>query len=41
MTWISVSIDGVCNLDDFEVIEIVDGITPYPTLLGLDWAFEN
>jgi hypothetical protein len=23
------------------VIEIVDGTTPYPTLLGLDWAFEN
>ena len=26
---------------DFEVIEIVDDTTPYPTLLGLDWAFEN
>jgi hypothetical protein len=23
------------------VIEIVDGTTPYSTLLGLDWAFEN
>jgi hypothetical protein len=25
----------------FEVIEIVDGTTPYPTLLGLDWEFDN
>jgi hypothetical protein len=25
----------------FEVIDIVDNTTPYPTLLGLDWAFEN
>jgi hypothetical protein len=41
LTGVSVSIDGVCNLADFEVIEIVDGSTPYPTLLGLDWAFEN
>jgi hypothetical protein len=23
------------------VIDIVDGSTPYPTLLGLDWEFEN
>ena len=33
--------DGVRTKDDFEVIEIVDGTTPYPTLFGLDWAFEN
>jgi hypothetical protein len=26
---------------DFEVIEIVYGTTPYPTMLGMDWAFEN
>lgn len=25
----------------FEVIEIVDDSIPYPTLLGLEWAFEN
>jgi hypothetical protein len=41
LTGVSVSIDGVRSLADFEVIEIVDGSTPYPTLLGLDWAFEN
>jgi len=38
---ISVNIDGVCNLADFEVIEIVDGRIPYPTLIGLDWEFDN
>jgi len=27
-------------LADFEVIEIVDDINPYPTLLGIDWATE-
>jgi hypothetical protein len=33
--------DGVRTKVDFEVIEIVDDTTPYPTLLGLDWVFEN
>ena len=36
-----VDLDGVCNLADFEVIEIIDDNTPYPTLLGIDWAFGN
>jgi hypothetical protein len=36
-----VDLDGVCTKADFEVIEIVDDTTPYPALLGLDWAFEN
>ena len=35
------SLDGVHTKEDFEVIEIVDGTTPYPTLLGLDWVFDN
>jgi hypothetical protein len=26
---------------DFEVIEIVDNTTPYPTLLDLYWEFDN
>jgi hypothetical protein len=38
---VTVDLDGVCTKADFEVIEIVYGITPYPTLLGLDWAFNN
>jgi len=36
ITWVSVSIDGVLILTDFEVIEIVYGSTPDPTLLGFD-----
>jgi hypothetical protein len=32
-----VDLDGVRTMADFEVIEIVDGTPPYPTLLGLDW----
>jgi hypothetical protein len=38
---VTVDLDGVCTVADFEVIEIVDGTTPYPTLLGLDWEFDN
>jgi hypothetical protein len=41
MRRVSVSIDGVCSLANFEVIKIVDCCTPYQTLLGLDWAIEN
>jgi hypothetical protein len=41
LTRVTVSIDGVCGLADLELIEIVDGSNPYPTLLGLDWAFDN
>jgi hypothetical protein len=38
---VTVDLDGVCTKAAFEVIEIVDGTTPYLTLLGLDWEFEN
>jgi hypothetical protein len=38
---VTVDLDGVRTKVDFEVIEIVDGTTPYPTLLGLDWVFDN
>jgi hypothetical protein len=36
-----VNIDGVHIVVDFEFIDIVDKIYPYPTLLGLDLAFKN
>ena len=35
------NIDGVCSVADFEVIDIVDNNQPLPTLMGLEWAFEN
>jgi len=38
---VTVNLDGVHTKADFKVIEIKDGTTPYPTFLGLDWAFDN
>jgi hypothetical protein len=36
-----VDIDGVRTFADFEVIEIVDDNFSFPTMLGIDWAFNN
>lgn len=36
----SVDIEGASALANFEVIEIVDDINPYLTLLGIDWAID-
>ena len=38
---IEVNIAGVKTYTDFEVIDIMGDKDPYPTLLGIDWAFEN
>ena len=38
---VTIYLDRVHTKADFEVIEIVDDTTPYPTLLGLYWAFNN
>ena len=35
-----VDIARVRVLADFEVIEIVEDVDPYPTLLGLDWEID-
>jgi hypothetical protein len=35
------NIDGVRNMEYFEVIEIVNDIQPYPTRMGLEWDFHN
>jgi len=35
---ITIDIDGASTWTEFEVIEIMDEITPYPTLLGIDSA---
>jgi len=35
---VTVDIEGVSTLANFEVIKIVDDSNPYPTLLGIDWA---
>jgi hypothetical protein len=36
-----VNIDGLCNIVDFEVIDIAYGNKIYPTLLGVDCYFHN
>jgi hypothetical protein len=38
---VPVDISRVRMFANFEVIEIVDDHFPYPTLLGIDWAFNN
>jgi hypothetical protein len=38
---VPVHIHEVRMFADFEVIEIVDESCPYPTLLGIDWDFNN
>ncbi len=38
---VRVDIDGVSTLAEFEVIEIIDDINPYPALLGIEWALDN
>ena len=34
-------LDGVCTTTDFEVMDMVDESIPFPSLLGIDWAFDN
>jgi hypothetical protein len=36
-----VNIDGVRNMEDFEVIEIVDDSQPHPKMMGLEQYFDN
>jgi hypothetical protein len=38
---VPIDIDGIRSFADFKVIEIVDDSCPYPTLLGIDWVFNN
>ena len=37
----TIDLYGVHTKEKFEVINIIYGTTPYPTLLVLDWAFDN
>jgi hypothetical protein len=38
---VPVNIDGMHNITNFEVIQIMDDSQPYPTLMGLEWGFDN
>ena len=37
---VTVDIEGVDAIIDFEVIKTVDDSNPYASLLGIDWAFD-
>jgi hypothetical protein len=36
-----VDLDGVCTATNFQVIDMVDEFIQFPTLLEIDWAFDN
>jgi hypothetical protein len=38
---VEIDVVGVKTIADFEVIEIMGDKYPYPTLLGIDWDYEN
>ena len=38
---VEIDVAGVKTVAHFEVIEIMGDKDPYPTLLGIDWAFDN
>ena len=38
---VPIDVEGLRTFVDFEVINIVDDMTPYPALLGIDWATDN
>jgi hypothetical protein len=38
---VEVDVAGVKMIVDFEVIEIMGDEDPYPSLLGIDWDYEN
>lgn len=37
---VAIDIEGVSTMDDFELIQIIDDINPYPVLLRIDWAID-
>jgi hypothetical protein len=41
LTRVHVNIDGVHNMVEFEVIDILDDSQPYPALMGLEWDFDD
>jgi hypothetical protein len=38
---VEVNVEGVKTKPDLKVIEIMDDSGPYPSLLGIDWDFDN
>jgi hypothetical protein len=38
---VEIDVAGVKTVADFEVIKIMGDKDPYPTLLGIDWTYDN
>jgi hypothetical protein len=38
---VEIDVAGVKTTTDFELIEIMGDKVPYPSLLGIDWEYEN
>jgi len=38
---VEIDVAGLKTVVDFEVIEIMGDKDPYPSLLGIDWAYDN
>ena len=38
---VEIKLDGVKKTIDFEAIQIMDDMDPYPSLLGIELAFDN
>jgi hypothetical protein len=41
MESMEIDVMGVKTIDEFEVIDIMGDKDPYPSLLGIDWAYDN
>ena len=41
LSQVPIDIEGLRTFVDFEVINIVDDMNPYPVLLGIYWAIDN
>ena len=41
LSQVPVDIEGLCTFIDLKIINIVEDMNPYTTLLGIDWAIDN
>ena len=41
LSQVPIDIEGLRTFIDFEFINIVDDMNPYPMILGIDWAIDN
>ena len=41
LSQVPIDIEGLQTFAEFEVINIIDNMNPYPALLGIYWAIDN